>query len=89
MDSMKKNHGNFFLSLKTTMKILQCGNNFYADYVVVGTGPGGATFDKILTDDLKTSVIGLEAGDYQENDPVIREARFNRIILSDFWPFYG
>ena len=86
---MKKNHGNFFLSLKTTMKILQCGNNFYADYVVVGTGPGGATFDKILTDDLKTSVIGLEAGDYQENDPVIREARFNRIILSDFWPFYG
>ena len=33
------------------------------DYIIVGTGPAGAVISKTLSDDLKTSVLVLEAGE--------------------------
>lgn len=46
-------------------------NSYTADYVVVGTGAGGAPALRLLTDDGKYSAIGLEAGDNHSNEPII------------------
>lgn len=74
---------------KQTMKIKYCDNNIYADYIIIGSGAAGATFAKILTDDRKHSAVVLEAGEYREDDALIKEARYNRVLLSDYWPEYG
>ncbi len=47
-----------------------CHDNV-ADYIVIGMGGAGAVIAKRLTDDKKTSVIGLEAGDNNSEDPAI------------------
>ncbi|MGE0009913.1 MAG: GMC family oxidoreductase [Candidatus Babeliales bacterium] len=42
-----------------------------ADYIIIGMGGAGAVIANRLTKDRKTSVIGLEAGDNNSQDPVI------------------
>lgn len=44
------------------------------DYVVVGSGPAGAVIAKTLTDDRRTSVLVLEAGENHDQDPTIRNS---------------
>jgi choline dehydrogenase-like flavoprotein len=52
-----------------------CNSNCSVDYIVVGIGNAGAVMCKLLTDDLKTSVIGLHTGDNLTQDPDIKLAR--------------
>ena len=50
-------------------------NNIYFDYLVVGTGPAGAVIAKTLTDDRKTSVLVLEAGENNDQDTPISDSQ--------------
>lgn len=66
------------------------------DYIVVGTGPAGAVIAKKLTDDKKTSLLALEAGDNNSNEIPIRNSLFAPpFILRDnfsaqyYWPGKG
>lgn len=43
----------------------------FFDYIVVGSGPGGATVARYLSDDPKIKVLLLEAGENHDNDEVI------------------
>lgn len=57
--------------------------NFF-DYIVVGTGPAGAVIAKTLTDDKKTSVLVLEAGENNDQDKPIRDSRFAPELEEEF-----
>lgn len=46
------------------------------DYIVVGTGPAGAVIAKKLTDNKKTSLLALEAGDNNSREIPIRDSRY-------------
>lgn len=66
------------------------------DYVVVGTGPAGAVIAKRLTDDKKTSLLALEAGDNNSREIPVRDSRYAPpFILRDnflsqyYWPGKG
>lgn len=61
--------------------------NIY-DYIVVGTGPAGAVIAKTLTDDKKTSVLVLEAGENNDADQPIRDSRFAPELEEHFFPEY-
>ncbi|WP_442951525.1 NAD(P)-binding protein [Paenibacillus sp. GYB004] len=50
------------------MKRAQENEKWTFDYVVIGTGPAGAVIAKTLSDDRKTSVLVLEAGENKDND---------------------
>jgi choline dehydrogenase len=58
------------------------------DYIVVGTGPAGAVISKTLTDDKKTSVLVLEAGENNDRDQPIRDSRFAPELEEKFFPEY-
>ncbi len=60
------------------------------DYIVIGTGPAGSVLAKKLTDDKKTSVLVLEAGDNNSGDRPVRDSLFAppTILTDDFLPEY-
>ncbi|HVH96382.1 MAG TPA: NAD(P)-binding protein, partial [Bacillus sp. (in: firmicutes)] len=58
------------------------------DFIVVGTGPAGAVIAKTLTDDKKTSVLVLEAGENNDRDQPIRDSRFALELEDEFSPEY-
>lgn len=58
------------------------------DYIVVGTGPAGAVIAKTLTDDKKTSVLVLEAGENSDRDRPISDSRFALELEEMFFPEY-
>ncbi|MEH7120339.1 GMC family oxidoreductase N-terminal domain-containing protein, partial [Neobacillus vireti] len=58
------------------------------DYIVVGTGPAGAVIAKTLTDDKKTSVLVLEAGDNNDQDRPIKDSRYAPELEEKFFPQY-
>lgn len=58
------------------------------DYIVIGTGPAGAVIAKTLSDDKKTSVLVLEAGDNKDNDTPIRDSSFALELEERFYPQY-
>lgn len=58
------------------------------DYIVVGTGPAGAVIAKTLTDDKKTSVLVLEAGENNDKDQPISDSRFAPELEEEFFPQY-
>ena len=58
------------------------------DYIVVGTGPAGAVISKTLSDDLKTSVLVLEAGEKKDRDKPIRDSVFALELEEAFFPQY-
>ncbi|MDF2066745.1 GMC family oxidoreductase [Bacillus sp. Cr_A10] len=60
----------------------------FFDYIVVGTGPAGAVIAKTLTDDKKTSVLVLEAGENNDRDRPIRDSRFALELEEEFFPQY-
>jgi choline dehydrogenase len=62
--------------------------DYCVDYVVVGTGPGGAPFAKILTNDKKTSALVLEAGENHDNDIPIKDSTFTAVLEEDFYAQY-
>lgn len=71
-------------------------NQLTFDYIVVGTGPAGAVIAKKLTDDKRTSLLALEAGDNNSNEIPIRNSTFAPpFILRDnflsqyYWPGRG
>src|SRR5699024_12817104 len=66
------------------------------DYIVIGTGTAGSVLAKKLTDDLKTSLLSIEAGDNNSKERPIRDSRFAPpFILRDnfspeyYWPGTG
>lgn len=66
------------------------------DYIVIGTGTAGSVLAKKLTDDHKTSLLSLEAGDNNSDERPIRDSRFAPpFILRDnytpeyYWPGLG
>ena len=58
------------------------------DYIIVGTGPAGAVISKTLSDDLKTSVLVLEAGEKKDRDKPIRDSVFALELEEEFFPQY-
>ena len=54
------------------IKIDKHGSTYTADYVVVGAGTAGSVVAKVLSDNLKTSVLALEAGENHNTDPSIQ-----------------
>ncbi|MFP5116062.1 GMC family oxidoreductase [Bacillaceae bacterium C204] len=63
-------------------------SKIFFDYIVVGTGPAGAVIAKTLTDDKKTSVLVLEAGENNDRDKPIRDSRFALELEERFFPQY-
>lgn len=59
-----------------------------ADYVVVGMGAAGAGIAKILSDNQKVSVIGLEAGANCDNHEEIKNPIYSMTLEEDFFPQY-
>lgn len=66
------------------------------DYVLIGAGTAGSVLAKKLTDDKKTSLFALEAGDDNAKDRPIRDSQFAPpFILRDnfsakyYWPGKG
>ncbi|GGE07672.1 oxidoreductase [Marinithermofilum abyssi] len=59
-----------------------------SDYIVIGTGPAGAVMAKTLTDDKKTSVLVLEAGENNDRDQPIRDSTFALELEERFFPQY-
>lgn len=58
------------------------------DYIVIGTGPAGAVIAKTLTDDKKTSVLVLEAGENNDKDKPIMDSAFAPELEEQFFPNY-
>jgi len=50
------------------------GCDIVADYIVVGTGAGGAAVTRVLSDDFAYSVLALEAGQNKDADPNVQSA---------------
>ena len=65
-------------------------HQFVFDYIVVGTGPAGSVIAKKLTDDKKTSLLVLEAGDNNSKEQPIRDSLYAPpfILTDDFFPNY-
>lgn len=63
-------------------------NRLIFDYIVVGTGPAGAVIAKTLSDDKKTSVLVLEAGENKDRDRPIRDSAFALELEEQFFPQY-
>jgi len=60
---------------------------FY-DYIVVGSGPGGATVARLLSDDPKNKVLLIEAGENRDNDPPITDSADAWVVPVDYVPEY-
>lgn len=58
------------------------------DYIVVGTGPAGSVVAKKLTDDKKTSVLVLEAGENNDGDTPISNSTFALELEEMYLPQY-
>lgn len=58
------------------------------DYIVIGSGPAGAVIAKILSDDKKTSVLVLEAGENNDKDEPIMDSTFAPELEERFFPNY-
>ncbi|MBA9086608.1 choline dehydrogenase [Fontibacillus solani] len=58
------------------------------DYIVVGSGPAGAVIAKTLTDDKKTSVLLIEAGENRDQDQPIMDSTFAPELEESFFPNY-
>ncbi|NQF15946.1 GMC family oxidoreductase [Brevibacillus sp. HB1.3] len=58
------------------------------DYIVVGTGPAGSVIAKKLTDDKKTSVLVLEAGENNDRDTPISDSTFALELEEMYLPQY-
>lgn len=64
------------------------GRKFKFDYIVIGTGPAGAVLAKTLTDDKKTSVLVLEAGENNDKDEPIADSAFAPELEESFFAQY-
>lgn len=64
--------------------------NLTFDYIVIGTGPAGSVISKKLTDDKKTSLLVLEAGDHNSGEQPIRNSLFAPpfILTDNYLPEY-
>ncbi|MGE0009907.1 MAG: GMC family oxidoreductase [Candidatus Babeliales bacterium] len=63
--------------------------HYDADYIIIGMGTAGAVIANRLTNDKKTSVIGLEAGDNNNNDEVIEVPASGYLnLLPNYYPYY-
>ncbi|MGK5509314.1 GMC family oxidoreductase [Brevibacillus formosus] len=58
------------------------------DYIVVGTGPAGSVIARKLTDDKKTSVLVLEAGENNDRDTPISNSTFALELEELYLPQY-
>jgi choline dehydrogenase len=58
------------------------------DYIVIGTGPAGAVIAKTLTDDKKSSVLVVEAGENNDRDKPIKDSTFALELEESFFPQY-
>lgn len=77
-----------FLALSTPSRLLCDIATYQADYVVVGMGAAGAGVAKILSDDNKHSVIGIEAGgDYDDQKPIF-DSTFAPLLEPNYFPNY-
>ncbi|MEF3303159.1 GMC family oxidoreductase [Paenibacillus sp. GYB003] len=70
------------------MSRVQRKTKWIFDYIVIGTGPAGAVMAKTLSDDFKTSVLVLEAGENKNNDAPIKDSAFALELEELFFPQY-
>ena len=61
-------------------------NPLYADYVVIGVGTAGAIVARMLSDDMKTSVVALHLGTNLTEDPEVKfsENALTTVLLTLF-----
>ncbi|MEF2244694.1 GMC family oxidoreductase [Paenibacillus sp. IITD108] len=62
--------------------------NMTFDYIIVGTGPAGAVLAKELSDNKRTSVLVLEAGNNHDKDIPISNSTFAPELEENFSPQY-
>src|SRR5579872_1063344 len=67
----KKALTGIFLGLITALSSLSAKGDVTYDYIIVGNGTAGAVLARKLTDSGKKSVLVLEAGINQDNDPEV------------------
>jgi choline dehydrogenase len=78
----KKALTGIFLGLVTAFSSLSAKGDVTYDYIIVGNGTAGAVLARKLTDSNKKSVLVLEAGVNQDNDPVVLNTGIN-LLFSD------
>lgn len=61
---------------------------YEADYIVVGMGAAGAEVAKLLSDDRRMSVIGIEAGGNHDDDIPIKDSTYAPVLEDDYSPQY-
>lgn len=66
----------------------ECKRSKKADYIIIGLGGAGAVLAKRLTDDKRTSVIALEAGDNNTDEEPILDPAYAPFLANDFYPQY-
>lgn len=55
---------------------MSCSKQNSYDYIIIGVGTAGALLAKKLSDDNKTSVLGLESGINYDSNPYIVDSGF-------------
>jgi len=72
----------------STMEGSAKADHAFYDYIVVGSGPGGATVARLLSDDPKIKVLLIEAGENRDNDPPITDSADAWVVPVDYVPEY-
>lgn len=75
-------------SVPTSASVFELMEIYHADYVVVGMGTAGAGVAKILSDDHRNRVIGIEAGTNQDNDLPIKDSTLSFDLESSYYATY-
>lgn len=56
------------------------------DYIIVGTGPAGATLAHYLSEDPDNKILLIEAGTDRDNDPIVSDSANVPMIVPNYNP---
>lgn len=74
--------------LSSPINVICQVQSYKADYVIVGMGAAGAGIAKILSDNTRKSVIGIEAGPDYDNETPIKDSTYAPVLEGNYFPNY-